>query len=81
MKFTNLRPNLYMQGLLAFASSIGSEGRFFAPIGQARVSIVNVRDIAAVAARAVTESGHDGKTYDLTGTRGIDPWRDGRPAF
>ena len=71
MKFTNLRPNLYMQGLLAFASSIGSEGRFFAPIGQARVSIVDVRDTAAVAAAALTESGHDGKTYDLTGPEAL----------
>lgn len=71
MTFTNLRPNLYMQGLLAFRSSIGSEGRFFAPIGEARVSIVDVRDIAAVAAAALTESGDEGKTYDITGPEAL----------
>src|SRR5918992_23028 len=71
MAFTILRPNLYMQGLLAFRSSIGSEGRFFAPIGEARVSIVDVRDIAAVAAAALTESGHEGKTYDITGPEAL----------
>ena len=65
--FTNLRPNLYMQGLLGFRSSILAEGRFFAPIGDARVSIVDVRDIAAVADAALTQSGHDGKIYDITG--------------
>jgi uncharacterized protein YbjT (DUF2867 family) len=65
--FTNLRPNLYMQGLLGFRSSIISTGRFFAPIGDARVSVVDVRDIAAVAAAALTQSGHYGKTYDITG--------------
>jgi uncharacterized protein YbjT (DUF2867 family) len=62
MMFTNLRPNLYMQALLAFRQLIASERRFFAPAGDARVSIVGVRDIAAVAAAALTESGHEGKT-------------------
>src|SRR4051812_44441810 len=33
--FTFLRPNLYFQGLLAFSRSIATEGRFFAPIGNA----------------------------------------------
>src|SRR5215467_12406491 len=69
--FTNLRPNLYMQGLLGFRSSIMSEGRFSAPIGDARVSIVDVRDIAAVAAAALTQSGHDGKIYDITGPESL----------
>jgi uncharacterized protein YbjT (DUF2867 family) len=71
MTFTNLRPNLYMQGLLGFRSSIISEGRFFAAAGDARVSIVDVRDIAAVAATALTESGHEGKTYDVTGPEAL----------
>lgn len=64
--FTHLRPNLYMQGLLGFRSSITSEGRFFAPVGNARVSIVDVRDIAAVAVAALTQNRHEGKTYDIT---------------
>jgi uncharacterized protein YbjT (DUF2867 family) len=71
MTFTNLRPNLYMQGLLGFRSSIISEGRFFAAAGDSRVSIVDVRDIAAVAATALTESGHEGKTYDVTGPEAL----------
>jgi uncharacterized protein YbjT (DUF2867 family) len=69
--FTNLRPNLYMQALLGFRSSIVSEGRFFAPASDARVSIVDVRDIAAVAALALTEEGHQGKTYDITGPEAL----------
>jgi len=73
--FTHLRPNLYMQGLLGFRSSIAAEGRFFAPVGDARVSIVDVRDIAAVAAAALTEHGHQGNTSLLSsagrGGRGI----------
>lgn len=68
---TFLRPNLFFQGLLAFAGTISSEGRFFAPIGDARVSAVDVRDIAAVAAVALTESGHEGATYTLTGPEAL----------
>ena len=69
--YTHLRPNLYAQGLLGFRSSIISEGRFFAPACDARVSIVDVRDIAAVAAVALTESGHEGKIYDITGPEAL----------
>ena len=69
--FTFLRPNLYFQGLLAFAGPIAAEGRFYAPIGDATVSAVDVRDIAAVAATALTESGHEGATYTLTGPESI----------
>jgi uncharacterized protein YbjT (DUF2867 family) len=71
LTYTHLRPNLYMQGLLGFRSSIISEGRFFAPAGDARVSIVDVRDIAAVAAATLTESGHEGKIYDITGPEAL----------
>ncbi len=71
MAFTYLRPNLYMQAMLGFAHSIHSEGRFFTPAGNARVSLVDVRDIAAVAAAALTSSGHEGKTYDITGPEAL----------
>src|SRR5262245_26949762 len=69
--FTFLRPNLYFQGLLAFQPMIAAEGHFVAPIGDARVSAVDVRDIAAVAAIALTEEGHDGKTYTITGPAAV----------
>jgi len=65
--YTFLRPNLFFQGLLAFAQLISAEGRFFAPIGDATVSAVDVRDIAEVAAIALTETGHEGAAYTLTG--------------
>lgn len=69
--FTFLRPNLYFQGLLAFQSMIAKDGRFVAPIGDARVSAVDVRDIAAVAAIALTEAGHEGNTYTITGPSAV----------
>ena len=69
--FTHLRPNLFMQGFLAFRPSIESKGSFFAPAGRAEISIVDVRDIAAVATAALTESGHEGKIYDITGPEAL----------
>jgi uncharacterized protein YbjT (DUF2867 family) len=69
--FTFLRPNLYFQGLLAFQSMIATEGHFVAPIGDARVSAVDVRDIAAVASRALIELGHEGRTYTITGPAAV----------
>lgn len=67
LTYTFLRPNLFMQGLLAFKDSIKNEGVFYAAIGDAAISIVDVRDIAAVAAKALTEKGHENKIYDITG--------------
>jgi uncharacterized protein YbjT (DUF2867 family) len=71
LAFTFLRPNLFMQGLLGFRDSIVREGRFYAAAGDARISAVDVRDIAAVAAEALTGPGHEGRTYDLTGPEAL----------
>ena len=71
MAFTNLRPNLYMQGLLLFKQMIASQGKIAAPMGQAPVSVVDVRDIAAVAVAALAKPGHEGKSYDITGPEGL----------
>lgn len=67
ISWTFLRPNLFMQGLLGFRDPIIAKGMFFAAAGDARISLVDVRDIAAVAAAALTEDGHEGKIYHLTG--------------
>ncbi|PSK99984.1 uncharacterized protein YbjT (DUF2867 family) [Murinocardiopsis flavida] len=67
---TVLRPNLYMQALLAFAGTI-AQGWFAAPIGAAAVSAVDTRDIADAAAAVLTGAGHTGRTYTLTGPRAV----------
>ena len=71
MEWTFLRPNLFMQGLLQFAGMIRDKGMIAAPIGDARVSVVDVRDNAAVAVAALTEDGHNGRTYTLTGPEAL----------
>jgi len=71
MDYTFLRPNLFMQGILNFRSTIAFQGVFYACAGTARVSIVDVRDIATMASLALTESGHEGKTYEITGPESL----------
>jgi uncharacterized protein YbjT (DUF2867 family) len=60
-----------MQGLLGFRATIVAEGRFFAAAGDARISVIDVRDIAAAAASALVEDGHEGRIYDLTGPEAL----------
>ena len=67
LTFTFLRPNLYMQGLLNFQQSIQQKNAFFAPAADARISAVDVRDLADVAVAALTKTEHDNKIYSLTG--------------
>jgi uncharacterized protein YbjT (DUF2867 family) len=71
MGFTFLRPTLYMQQMLRYAPSIAAGGTFSAPIGSGEVAVVDTRDVAAVAVRALTEEGHDRKIYDLTGPEAL----------
>ncbi|MBN8565072.1 MAG: SDR family oxidoreductase [Leptolyngbya sp. UWPOB_LEPTO1] len=71
MTYTFLRPNLFMQGLLNFRSTITSQNAFYAAIDNAKVSVVDVRDIADVAVAALTETGHEGKIYNLTGPQAL----------
>ncbi len=67
LDWTFLRPNGFMDNTLRDAPSIREEGRFFSPLGDAAVSWLDVRDLAEVAVRALTEPGHAGEAYELTG--------------
>ncbi|HEY3202915.1 MAG TPA: SDR family oxidoreductase [Thermoanaerobaculia bacterium] len=69
--FTMLRPNLYMQQMLTLAPSIAATGTFSLPLGTAEVSVVDTRDVAAVAVCALTENKHSRKIYDLTGPEAL----------
>jgi uncharacterized protein YbjT (DUF2867 family) len=71
MAYTFLRPNLFMQGLFNFRPTIALQGVFYACAGIARVSVVDVRDVASIAVLALTEPGHEGKTYEITGPEAL----------
>jgi uncharacterized protein YbjT (DUF2867 family) len=67
MEYTILRPNMFMQNLLEFADAMAHHDVLFAPLGDGKVAMVDTRDVAAVAAAVLTQDGHDGKTYNITG--------------
>lgn len=68
---TSLRPTFFMQNTLRFAPAIASKGRFYAPADQARISMVDARDIACVAVTSLTQPGHVHRVYDITGPEAI----------
>jgi len=71
MAWTFLRPSIFMQTTLAYAGQVAAEGRFYAPLAEAKTSMIDARDVAAVAARALTEAGHEGQVHELTGPEAI----------
>jgi uncharacterized protein YbjT (DUF2867 family) len=58
-----------MQNYLHFgaADTIRSKGVFYSPLGAARTSPIDTRDISEIGVRVLTEPGHEGRRYDLTG--------------
>ncbi|HEX9162915.1 MAG TPA: SDR family oxidoreductase [Thermoanaerobaculia bacterium] len=72
MAWTFLRPNGFMQNMANYnAGSIKSQGAFYGSIGDAKISHVHVKDIAAVALKALTEAGHERKAYTLSGPEAL----------
>ena len=71
LAWTMLQPNSFMQNLLGQAGQIAATGAIYQAVGDARISFIDVRDIAAVAARALTEGGHEGESYVLSGPEAL----------
>lgn len=65
--FTILRPNNFYQNDAWFKDVLLQYGVYPQPIGDVGISRVDVRDIAEAAAITLTNSGHEGETYDLVG--------------
>ena len=66
-----LEPSLYMSLLLASAEAIRFTGKLFAPAGDAKITMIDPRDVAAVAVVALTTDGHEGRSYVLTGPEAV----------
>ncbi len=65
--WTHIQPNNFFQNTLFQVDSIREQGAFYGPFGDGLVASVDVRDIAAVSAIALTEPGHMGSALELTG--------------
>ena len=72
LTWTFLRPNGFMQNMVNYyAATIKSDGAFYTPSRGSRVSHIDARDIAAVAGKTLTEAGHEGKIYRLSGPESL----------
>lgn len=63
--YTILRPNSFMQNFINYFPP--RDGVIYLPWGDGKASFIDTRDIAAVAAEALTSNRHDGKIYTLRG--------------
>lgn len=69
---TVLRPNSFFENLIKFlGDSIKTEGKFYLPLGDARVSYIAARDVGAVAASVLVSEGYENQSYDLTGPEAV----------
>lgn len=72
LAFTILRPSFFMQNWVAFFSHGIKAGQpVYVNAGEGCLAWIDTRDIADVAAAALTEPGHEGLVYDLTGPEAL----------
>jgi uncharacterized protein YbjT (DUF2867 family) len=71
LDWTFLRPRAFMSNTLSWAASVRNEGIVRALHGGAGHSVIDPRDVAEAAVRALTEPGHAGRAYALTGPEAI----------
>jgi uncharacterized protein YbjT (DUF2867 family) len=67
--YTILRPNSFLQNIVAYnAPSIRAQGAFYAAMGNAKLSLIDVRDVGTVSAKILAAPhAHAEKTYELNG--------------
>lgn len=72
LDYVILRPNLFLQNIPeSTIPSIGEDGNFYVNAGVARISMVDTRDVAEVAAVVLTQPGHAGARYNVTGPEAL----------
>jgi len=69
--WTFLRPSGFMTDTFRWQDSIRSEGVVRVPFGDLSIPVIDSRDTAAVAAKALSTDGHEGKVYKLTGPESL----------
>lgn len=73
LTYNIIRPNWFMQNFNTFwLHGIQSAGQIYLPVGAAKGSFIDARDIAAVAARLLTSDAFNNRDFDLTGSRALN---------
>lgn len=72
MAYTFIRPGFFMQNLsTTHAEDIRDRSDLFIPSGRAKVSFIDTRDIGEIIGKVLTEEGHEGMAYTLTGKEAV----------
>jgi uncharacterized protein YbjT (DUF2867 family) len=70
--YTFLRPNFFMQNLsTTYAQPIRERGEIFVPAGRSRTAFIDARDVGHAGAVTLSEPGHLGKAYTLSGEHSL----------
>ena len=73
LDYTFLRCSFFMQNLnTTHLAEIRDRDEIYVPVGKAKTSFLDVRDIGAVSALTLTQPGHEQKAYELTGGEALD---------
>lgn len=73
LAYNIIRPNWFMQNFNTFwVQGIREQKKILLPAGTAKVSFIDARDIAAVAAKLLTSDEFNNKDFDLTGPEAVD---------
>jgi uncharacterized protein YbjT (DUF2867 family) len=73
VSFTILRPFGFMSNALRWRDQLNAGDVVREPFANARVAVVDPHDIAAVAARALLDTGHEGRSYLVSGPQALLP--------
>lgn len=71
LPWTVIKPTFFMQNTMMAAQTIASSGTIYWDMNDGRLAMIDARDIADVAFEVLTGSGHEGKSYILTGPQAI----------
>ena len=68
---TTLGPTFFMQNIMGGAQMIAAEGQLYFAMNDAKLAMIDIRDIAESAAAVLTSDGHVGERYILTGPEAV----------
>ena len=71
LAWTIVRPAMFMSNALQWLPQLRAGDVVRAPFGHARAAVIDPADIAAVAARALTTPGHEGRVYEVSGPESL----------
>jgi uncharacterized protein YbjT (DUF2867 family) len=72
LRSTMLRANFFFQNLLMYAPSIAGTGSFTLPVGRIGIGMVDVRDVAEIAARSLQDQGKASEVHVISGPELLD---------